>query len=118
MNKKMSLKWAIPVMALGTQLMGSGCNETTTTKTTTTDSTTVATVEGYDANFKVAAQSFEDLQLLRYEVPGFNGLSLKQKQLAYYLYEAALCGRDIIYDQKSKYGLTLRKTIEAMYATY
>ncbi|MCB0741706.1 MAG: hypothetical protein KDB92_11810, partial [Chitinophagaceae bacterium] len=43
---------------------------------------------------------------------------LQQKKLAYFLYEAALCGRDIIYDQKSKYGLTLRKTIETIYGTY
>ncbi|MFM6945089.1 MAG: dipeptidyl-peptidase 3 family protein, partial [Bacteroidota bacterium] len=49
---------------------------------------------------------------------GFNQLSLQQKQLAYYLYEAALSGRDIIYDQKSKYGLLVRKTIEAVYENY
>lgn len=68
--------------------------------------------------FKVAAESFADLQLLRYQVPGFDQLPLQQKKLAYYLYEAALAGRDIIYDQKSKYGLTLRKTLEAMYGSY
>ena len=45
-------------------------------------------------------------------------LNLQQKQLAYYLYEAALAGRDIFYDQKSKYGLMLRKTLEVMYGTY
>ena len=59
----------------------------------------------YDASFVVEAEAFADLQILRYEVPGFNQLTLQQKQLAYYLYEAALSGRDIIYDQKSKYGL-------------
>lgn len=68
--------------------------------------------------FKVEAESFADLQVLRYQVPGFNTLSLKQKQLAYYLYEAALCGRDIIYDQKSRNGLLLRKTLEAIYGSY
>ena len=72
----------------------------------------------FDTSFKVEAQSFADLQLLRYQVPGFDQLSLQQKQLAYYLSEAALCGRDIIYDQSSEYGLTLRKTIEAMYGSY
>jgi len=74
--------------------------------------------DGYDPNFKVEAQAFADLQVLRYEVPGFNSLNLRQKELAYYLYEAALCGRDILYDQKSRSGLLLRKTIEAMYGTY
>src|SRR6185437_11794118 len=72
----------------------------------------------YDTSFKVAAQSFADIQVLRYEAPGFNQLSLQQKQLAYYLYEAALAGRDIFYDQKSKYGIMLRKTLEAMYTSY
>ena len=73
---------------------------------------------GYDPNFKVQAESFADIEVLRYEIPGFDQLSLQQKKLAYYLYEAALCGRDIIYDQKSKHGLTLRKTLETMYDTY
>lgn len=68
--------------------------------------------------FDVNAESFADLQLLRYEVPGFDGLTLQQKTLAYYLYQAALSGRDIYYDQASKYGLTLRKTIEAIYGSY
>ena len=72
----------------------------------------------YDASFVVEAEAFADLQILRYEVPGFNQLTLQQKQLAYYLYEAALSGRDIIYDQKSKYGLLVRKTIESVYENY
>ncbi len=73
---------------------------------------------GYDPNFKVEAESFADLQLLRYEVPGWDELTLQQKTLAYYLYQAALSGRDIYYDQANRYGLRLRKTIEAIYGTY
>lgn len=69
-------------------------------------------------NFEIAAEQFSDLQVLRYQVPGFNSLTSTQKELCYYLYEAALCGRDIIYDQKSKNGLTLRKTIENIYENY
>lgn len=72
----------------------------------------------YDTSFVVEAESFADLQILRYQVPGFNDLPLSQKQLAYYLYEAAMCGRDIIYEQKSRNGLMLRKTLEAIYNTY
>jgi dipeptidyl-peptidase-3 len=71
-----------------------------------------------DNTFEVAAESFDDLQLLRYQIPGFDELSLQQKTLAYYLYEAALCGRDIIYDQKDKNGLLIRKSIENIYQTY
>ncbi|MFZ1784508.1 MAG: hypothetical protein WAU23_04850, partial [Ferruginibacter sp.] len=73
---------------------------------------------GNDPNFKVEAESFADLQMLRYQVPGFDELTPKQKELAYYLSEVALSGRDIIYDQKSKYGIMLRKTLENIYANY
>ena len=72
----------------------------------------------YDTSFNVWAESFADLQVLRYQVPGFNQLSLSQKQLAYYLSQAALCGRDIIYDQKGKYGIMLRKTLEFAYGSF
>jgi dipeptidyl-peptidase-3 len=68
--------------------------------------------------FEVDAERFADLQVLRYQVKGFDELSLQQKQLAYYLYEAAMCGRDIIYDQKYKYNLTIRKTIDAIFSSY
>lgn len=78
---------------------------------------TAASAE-YDSSFKVEAQAFADLQILRYQVPGFDQLSLQQKQLAYYLSQAALAGRDIFYDQKSKYNIMLRKTLENMYGTY
>jgi len=94
-------------------------NKNNGTNPATTDTTqTSKSIDGFDPNFNVGAEEFADLQLLRYEVPGFNELSLAQKQLAYYLYEAALVGRDIIYDQKSKEGIMLRKTLETMYSTY
>lgn len=68
--------------------------------------------------FQVNAEAFADLQLLRYQVPGFDELTLQQKTLAYYLSQAALSGRDMYYDQANKYGLALRKTIEAIYGSY
>lgn len=68
--------------------------------------------------FNVSADRFADLQVLRYEAPGFDELTLQQKKLSYYLSQAALSGRDIIYDQKNKYGLTLRRTIEGIYGSY
>ncbi len=97
-------------------------NKSKTPETIKTDSTGYNAVDSgagdrYDTSFSVEAESFADLQLLRYQVPGFTGLSPQQKELAYYLYEAALCGRDIIYDQKSKYGIMLRKTLETMYSS-
>ena len=63
-------------------------------------------------------EQFADLQILRYRVPGFEDLSLKQKELVYYLTEAALQGRDILFDQNGKYNLTIRRVLEAVYTGY
>lgn len=63
-------------------------------------------------------EQFADLQLLRYRVPGFEELSLKQKELIYYLTEAALQGRDILFDQNGKYNLRIRRSLEAVYIGY
>jgi dipeptidyl-peptidase-3 len=107
---KLIMNWLIAAFAV--MLVCTACNS----NNSKTDGK--ETVADSSSNFKVEAESFADLQLLRYQVPGFNALTLQQKQLAYYLSEAALCGRDIIYDQKSKYGIMLRKTLETVYGTY
>lgn len=67
---------------------------------------------------KIVLDTFADLQILRYELPGWDKLSLKQKTFIYYLSEATLSGRDIIYDQHCRYNLTVRKTIEAIQQTW
>lgn len=78
----------------------------------------VKTIEAStETEFEYKAESFADLQILRYEVPGWDDLTLQQKELAYYLYEAALAGRDIIYDQRGKYNLTVRKVLEAIWSS-
>lgn len=61
---------------------------------------------------------FADLEILRYQVPGFESLTLKQKQLLYHLSEAALMGRDILFDQNCRYNLPIRRTLEAIYTSY
>lgn len=68
--------------------------------------------------FDYTVEQFADLQILRYRVPGFEELSLKQKELVYYLTEAALQGRDILFDQNGKYNLTIRRLLEAVYTGY
>lgn len=68
--------------------------------------------------FNYVVDQFADLQILRYQVPGFESLSLKQKQLLYHLSEAALMGRDILYDQNCRYNLAIRRTLEAIYKDY
>lgn len=67
---------------------------------------------------KVLLDTFADLQILQYELPGWDKLNLRQKTFIYYLSEAALAGRDIIYDQHCKHNLAVRKTLEAIHATY
>jgi dipeptidyl-peptidase-3 len=68
--------------------------------------------------FKYFSEKFADLQVLRYQVPGFDDLSIKQKKLLYYLYEAALSGREIIYDQNYKHNLTIKRTLEAIISSF
>ena len=65
--------------------------------------------------FSYIVDQFADLQILRYQVPGFENLSLRQKQLLYHLSEAALMGRDILFDQNGRYNLVIRRTLEAVY---
>lgn len=69
-------------------------------------------------NFKYADEQFADLQMLRYKVQGFEDLTLKQKELVYYLSEAALEGRDILFDQNGKYNLVIRKMLETVYTDF
>ena len=76
--------------------------------------TTTAEAEKFD----YTVEQFADLQILRYRVPGFENLSLQQKELVYYLTEAALQGRDILFDQNGKYNLRIRRTLEAVYTGY
>lgn len=69
-------------------------------------------------SFSYTVEQFADLQILRYRVPGFEQLSLRQKQLIYYLSEAALEGRDILFDQNGKYNLQIRRLLEAVYTHF
>ena len=77
-------------------------------------------------NFMASAQNgfnynvdrFADIEVLRYQVQGFEELSLKQKKLVYFLTEAALQGRDILFDQNGKYNLAIRTTLENIYTSY
>lgn len=63
-------------------------------------------------------EQFADIQILRYRVPGFEELPLQQKELVYYLAQAALEGRDILFDQNGKYNLAIRRMLETIYTDY
>lgn len=69
-------------------------------------------------NFKYNDEKFADIQMLRYKVEGFDKLTLKEKTFIYYLQEAALQGRDILFDQNGRYNLRIRRMLEAVYTHY
>ncbi|MCB2377511.1 dihydrofolate reductase [Hymenobacter sp. BT635] len=129
---------SVAALLLAAQL-GGGCASTTATTASTTPAaestsdltkattrtlagSTASAVSTSDAlldkpisSFQVVSEQFADLRVLRYQVPGFEELEPQQKELLYYLYEAALCGRDISYDQNHKHNLRVRRTLEAIW---
>ncbi len=68
--------------------------------------------------FDYTVDKFADIEVLRYKVPGFEDLSLNQKKLIYYLTEAAIWGRDILWDQNNEYNLPIRRMLETVYTNY
>jgi dipeptidyl-peptidase-3 len=70
------------------------------------------------AEFRVEVERFADVRILRYRVPGFEALEPRTKELLYYLYEAALCGREITFDQKYRYNLSVKRTLEQIVRHY
>ena len=71
-----------------------------------------------EQSFQYNVDKFYDLEILRYDVPEFDSLTLQQKQLVYCLSEAALWGRDILFDQNGRYNLRIRRACEALYLNY
>lgn len=71
-----------------------------------------------DKGFEYVVDQFADLRVLRYQVPGFEELALKEKKLVYYLTQAGLAGRDIIWDQNYRHNLEIRKALENIYTKY
>lgn len=74
--------------------------------------------EASEEEFEVNVESFSDIQILRYQVGGFDQLSIDQKKLVYYLYEAGLSGRDIIWDQNYRHNLSIRTAFENIITTF
>lgn len=68
--------------------------------------------------FKFLLEQFADLKIMRYQVPGFDSLTIQQKELVYYLSQAAIAGRDILFDQNYKYNLAIRRTLENIAENY
>ena len=105
----MMRRFLVPVIA---SYLFSACGEgPATEKTPTADSTTTEA-------FQWEAEQFADIRILRYQVPGWEQLSLQQKKLCYYLNMAGLAGRDILYDQNYKYNLRIRRALERIIKDY
>jgi len=98
-------------------LLLASCGETASTdeSVVATDSTTV--VEQTE-NFNYVDETFGDIQMLRYQINGFDNLSLKQQKLVYYLYEAGVSGRDMIWDQNYRHNLSIRTALESIVNKY
>ena len=71
-----------------------------------------------DQEFKYQTEQFADIKMIRYKVPGFEKLDLRQKKLIYYLSQASLCGRDIIFDQNYRHNLSIRRVLESIVENY
>jgi dipeptidyl-peptidase-3 len=99
-------RFLICALAFFLVILATGCKKTGTTP------------EAVAQEFKWQIDQFADLRILRYQVPGFDDLPLTQKELIYYLGQAALCGRDIITDQNYKHNLTIRRTLDAIVEGY
>ncbi len=95
-----------------------GCEPANKPDGSDTGETDGTEVNGEDGEWQTVTEQFADLRILRYKVPGFETLPLEQKTLLYYLYEAALNGREIIYDQNYKHNLTIKRTLENIFTTY
>ena len=70
-----------------------------------------------EEKFNWVVDRFDDIKVLRYQVPGFDTLSLEEKKLIYYLNQAALCGRDIFFDQNGRYNLRIARSKRSSRAT-
>lgn len=71
-----------------------------------------------EADFQVEAEQFADIKVLRYEIPGWENLTLKEQELVYYLTQAGTAGRDMLWDQNYKHNLKIRAALEHIYQNY
>ena len=104
------MKYYIKAMMCGAMLTAASCSNNV--------KTTEGQSEAMADEFCYNDERFADIQMLRYKVDGFESLTLEQKTFIYYLQEAALWGRDILFDQNGKYNLQIRDIMENLYVNY
>lgn len=106
------MKYYLPILCL---LLYCACTDPAANQTSAAGAEGAATAHSStvdDADFEWNVERFADIRILRYQIPGFDQLSLSQKQLVYYLTQAGLAGRDIIYDQNYRHNLEIRQALE------
>jgi|APSaa5957512493_1039668.scaffolds.fasta_scaffold00395_9 dipeptidyl-peptidase III len=108
-----SILFLFPIVL--TALVLKSCGETA--DTLSENSTTETEVAPVD-DFEYFSEQFADLKIVRYQIPGWDNLSAQQKELVYYLYEAAISGRDMIWDQNYRHNLEIRKALEGVINNY
>ena len=102
-------------IALAISLTYSCKNESKTNENTTANAVEINT----DATaFNYSVEQFSDIKILRYQIPGWENLTLKEQKLVYYLTQAGLAGRDIMWDQNYRHNLKIRKALETIYTNY
>lgn len=79
---------------------------------------TAVAVKTVETDFDYNVEEFADIKILRYQIPGWDNLSLKEQKLVYYLTEAGLAGRDIMWDQNYRHNLKIRRALENVYTNY
>ncbi len=111
-------------LAISFAIAITACSEQQTTSETANTPVSIKTsqpqekTQKQESEFNWIADRFADIRVLRYQTPGFDELPLAQKELLFYLYKAALSGRDMTWDQNYKYNLTVRHTLEAIISGY
>ena len=105
------------VLLLMATLAGCGTSTPSQESAESQEDATTATTE-QDGDFEYLAEQFADLKLIRYRIPGFDRLTTDQKALVYYLTQAGLAGRDIMYDQNYRHNLEIRKALENVVRNY
>ena len=112
--KYIFIKLSLAALMVGFLSACGGGDATNTPK----DDTTSEEVMAEEVEFQYMTEQFSDFKIIRYQIPAWDELSLDNKKLSYYLTQAGLSGRDMMYDQNYRHNLEIRRVLETIYTTY